>query len=89
MRVHPDVLELRWQIHSKEKRWLACLDIGQTISIADPNRASGWLNHSRALHHLKRTDEAFSAGSFLCIGSNDLLPELQCPTRLIKQHETD
>jgi hypothetical protein len=27
MRVHPDVLEVRWQICAKEKKWEACVDI--------------------------------------------------------------
>jgi hypothetical protein len=31
MRAHPDVLEIRWQIYAKEKRWEACVDVGHTI----------------------------------------------------------
>ena len=50
-REHPDVLELRWQIYSKEKRWDACVDIGQAIIKADPNRAAGWLNQAEALRY--------------------------------------
>lgn len=60
LRVHPDVLEIRWQIYAKEKKWLACVDIGHAIINGDPHRASGWLNHSSALHHLQRTSEAYT-----------------------------
>jgi hypothetical protein len=34
LRVHPDVLEIRWQIYAKEKKWLACLDIGLRVSVS-------------------------------------------------------
>ena len=58
-RVHPDVLEIRWQIYAKEKRWQACVDIGNAIMTADPYRSSGWIHHSFALHELNRTEEAY------------------------------
>lgn len=60
MRVHPDVLEIRWEIYAKKKRWQACVDIGNTIMTVDPYRSSGWIRHSFALHELKRTDEAYT-----------------------------
>jgi tetratricopeptide (TPR) repeat protein len=59
MRVHPDVLEIRWQIYAKEKRWQACAEIGNAIMTADPDRSFGWMHHSFALHALKRTEEAY------------------------------
>ena len=34
LRVHPDVLEIRWQIYAKEKQLLACLDIGLRVSVS-------------------------------------------------------
>lgn len=60
MRAHPDVLEIRWEIYAKKKRWQACVDIGNTIMTVDPYRSSGWIRHSFALHELKRTDEAYT-----------------------------
>lgn len=27
LRAHPDVLEMRWQIYAKEKKWGPCVDI--------------------------------------------------------------
>jgi tetratricopeptide (TPR) repeat protein len=59
LRAHPDVLEIRWEIYAKEKRWEACVDIGNAIMTAAPDRAFGWIHHSFALHELKRTQEAY------------------------------
>ena len=59
-RSHPDVLELRWNIYAKERKWDACADIGLAIMKAAPARPFGWIHRSFALHRLKRTEEAFS-----------------------------
>lgn len=59
LRSHPDVLEMRWQIFEKEKRWEACVDIALAIMRAEPNREFGWTHHSFALHELGRTQEAY------------------------------
>jgi len=40
-RVHPDVLEVRWQIYAKEKKWEACVDIAAAIIKLAPNRSDG------------------------------------------------
>ncbi len=58
-RSHPDVLEIRWQIYAKEKKWSACVDIANGIMSQDPDRDTGWIHHSVALHELKRTEEAY------------------------------
>ena len=55
---HPDVLEIRWQIYAKEKKWEACVDIAKAIIKSAPDRSSGWIHRSFALHELKRTQEA-------------------------------
>src|ERR1043166_3079457 len=39
---HPDVLEVRWQMHAKAKRWDTCLDIASAIVEIAPDRPSGW-----------------------------------------------
>lgn len=57
--VHPDVLEMRWQIYAKEKKWDACVDIAAAVVKLVPGRPTGWLHRSFALHELERTQEAF------------------------------
>ena len=59
LRSHPDVLELRWHIYAKEKKWDACIDIAATIIKRAPKRVDGWIHRSFALHELQRTQEAF------------------------------
>ena len=59
LRVHPDVLEIRWQIFAKENKWGACVDIAATLIKLAPERHDGWIHRSFALHELKRTEEAF------------------------------
>src|SRR5581483_3147774 len=58
LRVHPDVLSLRWQISAKSKKWETCVDLGVAIVTTDPTRPDGWIHRSFALHELKRTEEA-------------------------------
>ena len=60
-RAHPDVLELRCEIHAKAERWEACLDIASAIAKQDPERLLGWLQRSNALHGLNRTKEALAS----------------------------
>ena len=59
LRSHPDVLEIRWHIYAKEKKWVACVDIAEAIIKLAPNRSDAWIHRSFALHELKRTKEAF------------------------------
>jgi tetratricopeptide (TPR) repeat protein len=58
LRVHPDVLAVRWQIYAKEKKWEACVDIATAIVKLAPDKTDGWIHRSFALHELKRTQEA-------------------------------
>ena len=58
LRIHPDVLEIRWLIHAKAEKWDLCVDIGNALVKAVPDRSFGWLQRSFALHVLKRTQEA-------------------------------
>ncbi len=48
-RDHPDVLELRWQIHAAAKDWSAALDDATLLVDKAPDRASGWLHRAYAL----------------------------------------
>ncbi|MGO8837547.1 MAG: TPR end-of-group domain-containing protein [Limisphaerales bacterium] len=59
LRAHPDVLEVRWHIYARAKKWDACVDIAGAIIKLDPNRPDAWIDRSFALHELKRTQEAF------------------------------
>ena len=59
LRVHPDVLQIRWQIYAKERKWEACVDIAAAIIKLAPDRPDAWIHRSFALHELKRTQEAF------------------------------
>jgi tetratricopeptide (TPR) repeat protein len=59
LRAHPDVLEVRWHVYAHAEKWDACLDIAAAIIKLAPERSSGWIHRSFALHELKRTQEAF------------------------------
>lgn len=59
LRTRSDVLEIRWQIYAKEKKWEACVDIAEALVKLAPKRAESWIHRSYALHELKRTKEAF------------------------------
>src|SRR5580765_5841699 len=57
--MHPDVLEVRWQISAKAKQWEACIDLAERIIALTPDNPFGWIHRSFALHELKRTQEAW------------------------------
>ena len=57
-RTHPAVLEVRWQIHAKAKKWDAALDTASALVQLMPEHPLGWVHRSYCLHELKRTDEA-------------------------------
>jgi tetratricopeptide (TPR) repeat protein len=56
---HPDVLEIRLHVYVKAGKWEPCVDIGNALVRAVPERPYGWIQRSSALHELKRTQEAF------------------------------
>ena len=49
---HPDVLEVRWQIHAMAQNWDACLSIASAIVEIDPNRPSGWIGRAYSLRQI-------------------------------------
>jgi tetratricopeptide (TPR) repeat protein len=59
LRVHPDVLEIRWHIYAHAKKWDECVDIAAAIINLAPNRSDAWVHRSFALHELQRTQEAY------------------------------
>ena len=38
------MLEIRWQIYAKEKKWDACVDIARAITTLAPAHVSGWIH---------------------------------------------
>jgi tetratricopeptide (TPR) repeat protein len=57
-RTHPAVLEVRWQIYAKAKKWDAALEIASSLVRMVPELELGCVHRSYCLHELKRTDEA-------------------------------
>jgi tetratricopeptide (TPR) repeat protein len=57
--MHPDVLEVRWQISAKARQWEACIELAERIIALTPDNPFGWIHRSFALHELKRTQEAW------------------------------
>jgi tetratricopeptide (TPR) repeat protein len=53
LRVHPDVLEIRWEIYAKESKWNVCKDIAKAITKLAPTRSSGWLHLAYATRRAK------------------------------------
>lgn len=57
-RAHPAVLEVRWQIYAKVKKWEAALDIASALIQLLPELPLGYVHRSYSLHEMKRTEEA-------------------------------
>ncbi len=57
-RAHPAVLEVRWQIYAKAKKWGAALDIASALVQMVPEEPLGWVHRSYCLHEMKKTEEA-------------------------------
>ncbi|MCX6890079.1 MAG: tetratricopeptide repeat protein [Verrucomicrobiota bacterium] len=55
---HPGILEVRWQIYAKAKKWDAALEIASALVQLAPGHSLGWLHRSYCLHELKQTLEA-------------------------------
>src|SRR5664280_998989 len=58
LRAHPAVLEVRWEIYAKAKKWDACLDIASALVQMVPDHPLGWIHRWFCLHELKHTAEA-------------------------------
>ena len=53
LRLHPDVLEVRWQICAQEEKWKACVDIASAIIMLASDRPSAWIHHAYALRRVR------------------------------------
>jgi len=58
-RDHPHVLEARWLICANKKEWEKCLSLARSLVRRVPDRPSGWIHLSFALHELKLTKQAW------------------------------
>ncbi|MGE3310980.1 MAG: tetratricopeptide repeat protein [Limisphaerales bacterium] len=75
-RDHAEVLGVEWDLCEREGRWNDALQIADRILESDPERATGWINRSFALHVLGRTAEARTAlrPAIDLFPSNGLIP---------------
>lgn len=59
IRSHPDVLAVRCDIYTAAMKWPEVAAVAWTLVNLNPDRPSGWVRRSFALHGLKRTQLAF------------------------------
>jgi len=62
---HPDVLEVRFAIHSKARRWSVCMEIAAALLDLAPERPTAWINSAFTLHELRQTEDAWNALFFV------------------------
>ncbi len=55
---HPDALEVCWQALSELKDWPQALKAARQLITTAPERATGYINQSFALHEMRQTREA-------------------------------
>jgi len=56
-----DVLEARFAIYAKARRWVACMELAATMLDVAPDRPTAWINTARTLHGLRQTRDAWEA----------------------------
>lgn len=56
--IHPHVLLVQWEIHSRNGQWLSALDVAEALVAALPGEPIGWIYRSFALQQLGRVKEA-------------------------------
>lgn len=59
LRSHPDALAVRCDIYLAAMKWPAVVAVASALVQLIPNRPSGWVRRSFALHGLKQTQQAF------------------------------
>lgn len=59
LRSHPDVLAVRCDIFTTAMKWPAVVAVATALVQVSPDRPSGWVRRSFALHGLKQTQQAF------------------------------
>lgn len=58
LRLHPEVLALRWQAHAAAQEWEEALETASALIHVLPEHQAGWVHRSYSLHELERTCEA-------------------------------
>jgi predicted Zn-dependent protease len=58
---HPDVLEVRFAIYSKARKWVVCMELAAAMLDLAPERPTAWINSAQTLHEMKRTEDAWNA----------------------------
>lgn len=58
-RVHPDFLDVRWEVYRQGRQWFACEDIARAIIQIDPRKLKPWIQLARSFHFRGSADEAF------------------------------
>lgn len=56
---HADGIEARWRLLAARQDWAAALEAARSVTIAAPDRPSGWIHQSYSLHSMHRTQEAW------------------------------
>ena len=69
LRMHPDVLLLRYEIFAKAKLWEAAFYVAQALVEVEPKEPCGWINQAFALRKM-------SPGGLVEIAAHKFMPEL-------------
>jgi tetratricopeptide (TPR) repeat protein len=59
MKIHPDVLNVRYRIYDAAKKWDVCLDLSEALTTIIPDEPHGWVSKSISLYRLGRTQDAW------------------------------
>jgi thioredoxin-like negative regulator of GroEL len=59
LRAHPDVLEMRWKVYAKAKKWEMCLTIAETLADVVPRRPTSWLLLAATLKSMNELEDAY------------------------------
>ena len=57
---HPDVLEVRFAIYSRSRKWSDCMGIATAMLGVAPDRPTSWINSAIVLHALNETYAAWN-----------------------------
>ena len=58
IRVHPEVLSIRWRVYSMAEKWELAFEVARSISEGVPKASFGYVHMAVALHKMNRTKEA-------------------------------
>jgi hypothetical protein len=64
LQVHPDVLEIRWEICAMAQEWDICVDVSGAIVELAPDRPFGWIGRA---YSLRRAEGGGSMAAFMTL----------------------